>query len=342
MEKLNIIQIGICHEHAVGKWETLKKRPDIFKLIGYVDERDFCKTPRLSQFFNENLYADHRKLTLDEALNYPGLGAVTVEVPNNDLVPVALKCMEHNLPMHMDKPAGEDLTLYKKLLDGCKARNLPFQMGYMFRGNPAFQFCIRAIREKLIGEVFEIEADMNHCYGNENYQEYLGKFSGGIMFNLGCHLIDFVAAAMGRPDNVTSFLKSAPGYPDPVRNNCMTVLEYPHALVTLRACSKDVCNTSGRAMKIAGTKGTIKFSPLERFDGKSVEIELTLSEDCAIFPKGIHILRFPPQRDRYEVQLAELMQVIRGTAEPSYSYEHDYLVHEITLAAAKYITWRKN
>ena len=307
-----------------------------------MDEREFCKTPRLTQFFNENYYADYRKFTLEEALNYPGLEAVTVEVPNNDLVPVALKCMEHNLPMHMDKPAGEDLALYKKLLDGCKAKKLPFQMGFMFRGNPAFQFCIRAVREKLIGEVFEIEADMNHCYGNEVYQEYIGQFPGGIMYNLGCHLIDFVAAAMGRPDNVTSFLKSAPGYPDQVRNNCMTVLEYPHALVTLRSCSKDACNTGGRAMKIAGTSGTIKFSPVERFDGRSVEIELTLSEDRGLFPKGVHTLRFPPQRDRYEVQLTELMQVIRGEAQPSYSYEHDYLVHEITLAAANYITWRKN
>ena len=342
MEKINIIQIGIRHEHAAGKWATLKKRPDLFNLIGYVDERDFCKTPHLTQFFDENFYADHRKLTLDEALNYPGLEAVTVEVPNNDLVPVALQCMERGLAMHMDKPAGEDLTLYKNLLNGCKAKNLPFQMGYMFRGNPAFRFCIRAIREKLIGEVFEIEADMNHCYGNEIYQEYLGKFSGGIMYNLGCHLIDFIVAAMGRPDNVTSFLKSAPGYSDSIRNNCMAVLEYPHALVTLRSCSKDVCGNGGRTMRIAGTKGTVKFNPIERFDGKSVEIELTMSEDNGLFPKGVHTLRFPPQRDRYEVQLAELAQVIRGEAQSTYSYEHDYLVHEVTLAASKYITWRKN
>jgi len=95
-------------------------------------------------------------------------------------------------------------------------------------------------------------------------------------------------------------------------------------------------------MRIAGTKGTIKFCPVERFDGKSVEIELSLPEDHEQFPKGVHTLRFPPQRDRYEAQLAELMQVIRGTAQSTYSYEHDYLVHEITLAAANYITWRKN
>ena len=337
MEKLNVIQIGIRHEHALGKFTSMKKRPDLFNILGYVDERDFCKSPWLTQFFDEKHYAEYRKMTLEEALNFPGVEAVTVEVPNNDLVPVALKCMEHDLPMHMDKPAGEDLELYKKLLDGCKTKNLPFQMGYMFRGNPAFRFCIRAVREKLIGDVFEIEADMNHCYGSDIYQEYLGKFSGGIMFNLGCHLIDFVVSAMGRPEKVTPFLKSAPGYPDSIRNNAMAVLEYPHALVTLRSCSKDACNTGGRSVRVAGTMGTIKFSPVERFDGKSVEIELTMREDNGLFPKGTHTLRFPPQRDRYEVQLQELMQVIRGEAKPSYSYEHDLLVHEVTLAAAGYI-----
>lgn len=341
VSKVNIIQIGVCHEHARCKFATLKTMPDVFNIIGYVDERDFCKTPSCESVFTLSPYQGYRKFTFEEALNYPGLDAVAVEVPNNDLVPVALKCMEHNLAMHMDKPAGEDLELYKKLLDGCKARNLPFQMGFMFRGNPAFQFCIRAIREKLIGEVFEIDADMNHCYLGESYQEYIGKFPGGLMFNLGCHLIDLVVAAMGRPENVTPFLKSVPGYPESIRNNCMAVLEYPHALVTLHSCSKDACNTTGRAVKIAGTKGTIKFSPVERFDGKSVEIELTLSEDRGLFPKGSHTIRFPAQRDRYEVQLMELAQVIRGEAAPSYSYEHDLLVHEVTLAASDYMDWRK-
>ena len=341
MKKINIIQIGVCHEHAAGKWGTLKKRPDLFNLIGYVDEQDFCRTPYCPTAFQPKQYEGFRKFTLDEALNYPGLEAVTVEVPNNDLVPVALRCMEHDLAMHMDKPAGEDLALYKKLLDGCRAKQLPFQMGYMFRGNPAFQFCIRAIREKLIGDVFEIEADMNHCYGGEPYQEYLGNFPGGIMYNLGCHLIDFVVAAMGRPDNVTPFLKSAPGYPDSVRNNCMTVLEYPHALVTLHACSKDVANIEGRGVKIAGTKGSIRFSPLERFDGKGVALELLLAEDRGSFPKGSHTLIFPPQPDRYEAQLAELARVIRKEAEPTYSYEHDYFVHEVTLAASGSIILKK-
>ena len=339
MDKIKIVQIGIRHEHASGKFAALKKLDDLFELVGYVDEKNFCKTP-FRPDFGTKCYEGYRKLTLDEALNFPGLEAVAVEVPNNDLVPVALKCMEHGLAMHMDKPAGEDLALYKKLLDGCKAKNLPFQMGFMFRGNPAFRFCIRAIREKLIGEVFEIDADMNHGYGGESYQDYIACFAGGIMYNLGCHLIDFVVAAMGRPENVVPFLKSAPGYPGSCLNNCMAVLEYPHALATIRSCSKKPGDVEDRAMRIVGTNGTIRFSPLERFDGKGVEVTLRLAKDSGAFPAGTHTLVFPPQRNRYESQLRELAQAIRGRTLCQYSFEHDYLVHEVTLAAAGYIQWR--
>ena len=339
MDRIRIAQIGITHEHANGKMYSLRKLSEVFDIVGYVDDREFSKSPRFGNDFVKP-YEGLRKLTLDEAFNMPGLQAVTVEVPNNELVPVALRCMERNLAMHMDKPGGEDLALYKTLLDGCKERNLPFQMGFMFRGNPAFQFCIAAIRNKLIGEVFELEADMNHCYGGEPYQEYIGKFAGGIMYNLGCHLIDFVAAALGRPENVTPFLKSAPGYPAAIRNNCMAVLEYPHAIVTLRSCSKDIANTDGRRMKIVGTNGSIDFNPLERFDGKPVELSLNLAAAAGEFPAGKHTLRCPPQADRYEAQLLELARIIRGEIQNPYSYEHDCLVHEVTLAAAGYNHWR--
>lgn len=327
------------HEHAIGKIEVLKQRTDLFDLVGYVDERDFCSSSRLPNPNKPQFYEDIRKMTLEEALDYPGLEAVTVEVPNYDLVPVALKCMEKNLAMHMDKPGGNDLALYKKLLDGCQEKNIPFQIGYMFRGNPAFQFCLKAIREKIIGEVFSIDADMNHCYGGELYQEYIAKFPGGLMFNLGCHLIDFVVAALGRPEKVNSFLKAAPGYPAHIQNNCMAVLEYPHAFATIHSCSKDAGNTPGRAMKIAGTRGTIKFSPLERFDGKPLELELTLKEDSGNFPAGVHHLTFPAQGNRYDVQMQELVDMIRHNGKSSYSFEHDYIVQEVLLAASGLIQY---
>ncbi|MFZ2657492.1 MAG: Gfo/Idh/MocA family oxidoreductase, partial [Victivallales bacterium] len=209
MKKIKIGQIGICHEHASGKINALRLLPDVFEIVGVVDDRN----SKSAKFAGGDIkpYDELKWITEEELFNTPGLQAVTVETPNSDLVPTAMRCMERNLAMHMDKPGGEDLEQFGKLLKGCKERNLPFQMGYMFRSNPAMQWCLKAVRQGWLGEIFEIQAGMSHNYGGEEYQQYLGKFPGGIMFNLGCHFIDLTVSMLGRPEKITPFLKSTPG-----------------------------------------------------------------------------------------------------------------------------------
>ena len=334
MKKIRIAQYGVCHPHAAGNMAALRRLSDDFEVVGYYNESAVATTPHR---FDGNLkaYEGLPSLTEQELLDYPGLEAVVVETPTNELVPSALKCMEHGLAIHADKPAGEDYALFRKLLDGCRAKGLPCQLGYMFRDNPAFQFTLAAIRNGLLGEVFSIEADMDHNYGGDAYQTgYVGKFPGGIMYILGCHLIDFTVAALGRPDKVTPFLKSAPGDPEGARNFCTAVLEYPHALAVLRACSRSAVPTSGRTMKVAGTNGVLRFSPVERYDGKPVEVELALAKDAGGYPAGTHTLRFPPQSDRYIGQLRLFAKVLRGEATDPYTYDHDDLTHRVILAAS--------
>ena len=342
MEKIRIAQVGVTHEHAPGKIMSLKRLPDYYDIAGYVNDLSFNSLPEHYSDHKPSFYEGLREMSLDEVLNDPSIQAVTVEVPNNELVSMAMKFAERGIAMHMDKPAGLDLDLYRKLLDICKAKKVPFQMGFMFRGNPAFQFCIKAIREKLIGDIITIEADMNHGYGGEAYQTYISQFSGGLMYNLGCHLIDFIIAAMGRPENVTGFLKSAPGDPAHIKNNCMAVLEYPNAYAVVSSCSRQYNTSAVRTIHIVGTHGSICFSPIEAFAPEVVEMKLHVVKNSPGLPAGVHTLKFPLQHDRYTEQLIELAQMIRGEKESSYSLEHDYLVHEVTLAAARYTDWRGN
>lgn len=331
MQRIKIGQIGVCHEHAEGKMRSLRRLPDVFEIVGVVDDRG----SRSTKFAGSDLsaYEGLPWLTEEELFRMPGLEAVTVETPNEDLVPTALRCLEHGLAMHMDKPAGADLAQFDRLLDGCARRNLPFQMGYMFRNNPAFQFCLRAAREKWLGEIFELQGNMSHCYGGAAYQTYLGAFQGGIVYNLVCHLIDFAVALLGRPEATASFLKSTPGLPDSIRNNGLVVLEYPHATATLRACSLEAGGLEHRRLKICGTKGTIELSPLERFDGQPLVLRMTLLEANAAYPAGTHLVDLGVRDDRYREQLLEFADVIRARAKDPLTREHDHWVHETLLAA---------
>ena len=334
---IKIGQIGICHEHAAVKMKSLRAMPEVYDVVGVVDDRHSTA----AKFPNADMspYEGLARMSEEELFAVPGLQAVTVETPNLDLVPAAMRCMERGLAIHMDKPAGDDLELFDRLLQGCKAKNIPFQMGYMLRTNPALQLCRKAVRNGWLGDVFEIQASMSHDYGGDNYQDYLANFTGGIMFNLGCHVIDVVVAILGRPHNVTPFLKSAPGSPENSMNNCLAVFEYPHANVMLHACSREVDGLRHRRFKLCGTRGTVELSPLERFDGKPLTMRLTLLEDTEAYVAGTHVVDFGVQQDRYREQLLELARVINGEIENPYTYEHDYLVQAVVLAASGHRTW---
>jgi predicted dehydrogenase len=339
MGRIRIGQIGVCHEHAEAKMRSLRRLPETFEVVGVVDDRTATAASARMAGDDLSAYDGLSWMSEDELLALPDLDAVVVETPNADLVPTALRCLERGLPMHMDKPAGWDLGLYDRLLAGCEARGLPFQMGFMFRNNPAFQLCLQAIREGWIGEVFEIQANMSHNYGGEAYQRYLGSMPGGIMFNLGCHLIDFVISALGRPSAITPILKTTPGLPDGIRNNCLAILEYPRATATVRASSMEVDGLDHRRLKICGTDGVIELSPLERFDGKPLLLELTLRTARGGYAAGRQVIDFGVRHDRYQEQLLEFAGQINAGTRVGHGRGHDLLVHEATLAASGVAAW---
>jgi predicted dehydrogenase len=338
VNKIKIGQIGFCHEHAGAKMETLKTMSDIFEIVGVVDDRN-SRAARAPKADNQKPYEGLKRMSEKELLSTPGLQMVVIETANTDLVPTALRCMKTGLAMHMDKPGGENIKLFRALLDGCRQRQMPFQMGYMYRTNPAIQFCQKAVRENWLGDIFEIQAGMSHNYGGEQYQQYLSNFKGGIMFNLGCHIIDFIISMMGRPGKVTPFLGSTLGAASGAKNNCLAVLEYPNAVTFLHACDLEVDGINNRRLKISGANGTIELSPLERFDGKPLEMKLNLRSGNKEYASGTHIINFGIQKDRYEGQFKELAKIIRGEIKNPYTYEHDYLTQEVLLAASGYTKW---
>ena len=115
-----------------------------------------------------------------------------VEVANGRLMEIASRFADLGVPMHCDKPCGGQMEPYRTIVEKCRAKNLPFQIGYMYRGNPALKWIWKFVGGGGLGDVRFIEADMNHNYQAEGYAEYLSTFKAGILYNLGCHLVDMV------------------------------------------------------------------------------------------------------------------------------------------------------
>ena len=105
-------------------------------------------------------------------------------------------------------------------------------------------------------------------------------------------------------------------------------------------CSKDPENTFRRRFRLVGTKGTFEIMPMERFDKQDFTARFFFKEDNEFFTAGEHIVNYGITRDRYEIQLAELAAILRGTGKDSFTRQHDYLVHKVSLAASGCIPWK--
>ena len=329
-KKVRVVQWGMRHEHADGKFKSVRKLPDDYELVGIVDDLS-SKTP--AERRNFKLYDGVPRLTPEQVWADKSIQCVFVEVTNDDLPGVAWQCAKHGLAMHMDKPAGQKFAQYEALVKFCKARGIPLQMGYMFRVNPAIRFCQKIVKEGWLGEIINGEADMDHNYGSAAYPDYIASFKGGQMYNLGCHLVDFILPMMpGMPTRAHFVKMPAPGDPENSATHCVSVIEWPRATVMLRTTRKAAC--CSRLLRIQGTKGAVDLRPIERFDGKPTTLELRLAHDVPGYKKGTHVVDCGIQKDRYADQLKELADIVRGITPNPDLYDHDIAVHKVTLMAS--------
>ena len=173
---------------------------------------------------------------------------------------------------------------------------------------------------------------MNHAYNHDNYAEYMQTFKGGILYSLGCHLVDMIEPMVkGVPTKVTRVLKSAFGYPAGGKTDGLALLEFPETNVLIRTACELPGGILCRRLRVDGTNGTIDLCPIERFDGKELKLALTLREPAGGFPAGRHEIGFGIQTDRYEGQIRELAAVVRGEKPNSQDYDRDLRVHDLTL-----------
>ena len=333
MRKLRALFYGLTHEHASGKLETLRRMDGIYEIAGVVDDRTTATRPN---------FADHpanpdgfRVVSAEEALALDGIDVAFIETTNADLMRIARIFADRGVPMHCDKPCGESMEPYRSIVETCRRKNLPFQIGYMYRGNPALKFARNAVRSGWLGDVGFIEADMNHDYQQEGYREYISSFRGGILYNLGCHLVDLILPMVrGRLISAVPMMGDAPGDPTGSRTSGTSLLSFEgNSRALIRTSSRMPGGIDGRRLRVDGTNGTLEIRPIERFDGKSLRLEMTLKNPAGGYGAGLNIIDFGVLVDRFRDQLEDLAMIVRGEKENDQDYNQDLKVHEALLMA---------
>lgn len=323
---IRMAQLGIGHDHASGKAQVMKQSGEV-ELAGI-----FEPSERMREMYGGRpSYEGVRWFTsLEEVLTDSSITAVAAEGRVSENLAYAQAALEHDKHVWLDKPAGDDLDLFRDLLDLAARSKLHLQLGYMFRYNSGFQLIFELAHSGKLGTVRSVRAHMSSGGSGEPKETWDsdGERSGGFMFVLSGHVIDAVVTLLGRPGDVTPFSQSKGEEIPWDCKNTLAVLEYPEALAVVECSIREVGASGLRAFEVFGTRGTAILQPLE-----PPEIRLCFDVDRDGYSAGWQTVPVD-KRQRYVESLRAFVATLRGEQPPDRSFEHELAVQETVLAAA--------
>ena len=326
MRKIKIAQIGTSqNSHGVAIWHSLIKQSEIFEVVGYAfPENEREKFPDLLGGFE-----GYREMTVEEILHDPEIEAVAVETEEIYLTKYALMVAKAGKHLHMEKPGGVNVEEFRELVSVLREKNLVFSLGYMYRFNPKIKEAMQKIENGELGEIYAVEAHMD-CFHNDVTRQWLSNFKGGMLFFLGCHLIDLIYRIQGEPLEVIP-LSCSTGFDGVASEDYgMAVFKYKNGVSFAKTSACELGGFRRRQLVICGEKGTIEIKPLEIYDEKGMH---TVYYDC--FDTSWHAQWSESDSepfDRYDEMMENFALRVRGKENPC-SYDYELGLYELILRA---------
>ena len=333
MKKIRIAQIGInILSHSTEIFHTIKTHPEVFELVGYAlveDERETC-SHKLSELDG------YPELTLDEILNDESIEAVAVETDEIHLTKYALMAAEHGKHIHMEKPGSQNLSDFERLIEIMRDSGKVLHLGYMYRYNPYVSSVINRVRAGELGKIYSTETHMSRR-DTAQTREWLNNFKGGMMFYLGCHLIDLVMQLQGTPEEVLPFNAST-GFDGVVsEDNSLALMKYSSGYSIVRVAGTEVRGFDRRQLVVMGERGTIEIRPLEgsvpdsekktRFAQFTSKREALIDEN----DQSVTTESTSEQYDRYVAMILAFGEMVRGEKENPYTLDYELELYKVVL-----------
>ncbi|MBR2466559.1 MAG: Gfo/Idh/MocA family oxidoreductase [Clostridia bacterium] len=328
MKKIKIIQVGIGHDHSIPTYRSMVKQSDVFDVLGLVlcdgEAEKFAKKLKS--------YGDVKIFTLDEALEIKDLDAVAIECEDCDLTRYSMLFAERGVHIHMDKPGGVSQDEYERMLSVMKKKGLVFQTGYMYRYNPVIAEKLAAARRGDFGEIYSVEAHMD-CIHPKEKRAWLGDYPGGMMYYLGCHLIDLIVLFQGLPEEIIPF-NMPTGFDGVTASDYgMAVLKYENGISFAKTCAAEPGGFMRRQIVVCGKDATVEMKPTEQYvDGANITTPTVIRKSEGGWQAVYSEERAQPF-DRYDTMMRHFAEYIRGERENPYTYEYEAQIHKVVLAA---------
>ena len=235
----------------------------------------------------------------------------------------------------LEKPAGERLAEFRALADLAQRKHLHVQMIYLFRYMSAVQELLRQVRAGALGEIYEFRARLPKDLSSyDRYVADVGRYQGGIFFEMAGHVVDLMVAILGKPASVTPFMGHHHRLPpESFIDNGLAVFGFERAWGIVEVPAIEVAPHS-RRIEVYGTKGAVVIPHLGtgHLPNKNIQpIELYHTGDKDWRSEDL------PAATLQISDLRQFAAVVNTRATPDFSLEHDLVVQEALLRPA---AWR--
>jgi len=327
MKKIRIAQIGINqYSHSLEILTSISKQSELFEVVGYALPEG--EEERIPQKFEK--IQQYPRLTLEAILNDPEIEAVTVETDEIYLTKYALMAAKAGKHIHMEKPGGANLAEFEELIRTVKETGKVLHLGYMYRYNPYIIDLLERIKKGELGQILCVEAQMS-CFHRRTVRQWFQELPGGMMFYLGCHLVDLILQIQGKPKRIIP-LNSSTHWDADAEDFGMVIMEYENGISFAKANAREYGGYARRQLVVTGTEGTIEIKPLEMFiPEQGIYTEKTEYMNKAWNDLGEHFKT--PVFNRYDSMLEAFAGYVKGEKENPYTLDYELELYKTVLKA---------
>lgn len=326
MKKIRVAQIGTnFYSHGPFIWDSMKKQSNIFELVGYaLPENERERLPKQVKYFD-----GYPEFSVEELLNNPSIDAIVVETDEIYLTKYALMAAKAGKHIHMEKPGGIQLAEFEELIATVKKNKTVFHTGYMYRYNPYVKELLQQIKNGELGEIISVEAQMN-CTHPKAVREWLHNLPSGMLFFLGCHLIDMIYSIQGEPKEIIPLSCSTNLDGVTANDFGMVVMKYENGVSLAKTNDTQLGGFARRSLVVTGSKKTVVICPLEMSKEKDV-----LFSTKTVYESGKWEDRGDTTEstlfDRYDSMMASFASFVRGDQENPYTYDYELQLYKTIL-----------
>src|SRR5690606_11855212 len=123
VDRIGVAFVGCTHPHIFPRVDILRGEPDV-TLVGCYDP-----DPAITAGIAERCGLTSSD-SVDELLDQPGVNFAVIEGGEKDNPGYVAKALERGQAIMLEKPGAANLPAMRALIDGVRAKPVPFQVGY--------------------------------------------------------------------------------------------------------------------------------------------------------------------------------------------------------------------